>query len=169
MACNRVDYPTTPNPVSGDWAKIINLVAKAFLSLNDPLQVDGSNIPLGATFQVEGVVYHTDSDTAITGTPSDYVKLIPNSGDSGATADFAFVANLSGVTWNKIYNGYYDSSDNLYIFDETKAILVGDLSIANSRYSYITDNPTFNTIQLADLTSDPGSPVAGQIWFRSNA
>ena len=118
MSINRVDFGTVPNPVTGDWAKLSAVVEKAFQNINVPLQVDDSNIPEGATFQIGGVVYYTASVTAITGTPSAYVKLTPNVGDVGATCDAAFVANLTGVTWNGIRNGYYDASGNLYIFDE---------------------------------------------------
>ena len=35
MAINRVDFPTTPNPVSGDWEKLTNLVNKSFQNIND--------------------------------------------------------------------------------------------------------------------------------------
>ena len=52
MAINRVDFPTTPNPVSGDWEKIVNIVTKSFQNVASPLQVNGLNIPQGATFQV---------------------------------------------------------------------------------------------------------------------
>lgn len=125
MAINRVDFPTTPNPVSTDWAKLVNLTSKSFQNVNSPLQVDGSNIPQGATFQVGGVIYHADSDTAITGTSSDYVKLAPSGG--GATLTPSFVANLTGVSWNKVYNGYYDVSGNLYVFDEALAVNNGGI------------------------------------------
>lgn len=134
MAINRLDFGTVPNPVGGDWALNAAILAKAFQNDYSPLQVDSTNIPQGATFQVGGVIYYTASDTAITGTPSLYVKLTPNVGDSGATLDAAFVANLSGVTWNKIYNGYYDVSGNLYIFDETID------SLANTKIGQLANN-----------------------------
>jgi hypothetical protein len=123
MSINRVDFPTTPNPVGGDWTKINTLMSKAFQNVNVPLQVDSTNIPDGATFQIAGIIYYTNGDTAISGTPSVYVKIEPNVGDSGATADAVFVANLTGVTFNNIYNGYYDTSDNLHIFDEGHEVL----------------------------------------------
>jgi hypothetical protein len=164
MAIDRVDFPTTPNPVAGDWEKLVSIVSKSFQNLNDPLQIVGTNVPQGATFQAGGIVYYANADTAISGTESEYVLLTI----SGSTLVPSFVATLTGVTWNKIWNGYYDGSNNLYIFDETKAILVGDLALANSRYSKISDNPEFNSLVLASKTSDPSSPVAGQIWFRSD-
>ena len=165
MAINRVDYPTVPNPVSGDWAKAIELIEKAMQNINNPIQVDGSNIPEGATFQIGGVVYYTDSDTAITGTGSDYVKLTPNAGDSGATCDATYIANLTGITWNKIRNGYYDISGNLVIFDEVKAILASALVGGNSKFAELfntafnqslktTDSPTFANATIAEHNVD---------------
>ena len=161
MAINRVPFPTTPNPVAGDWGLINTLLGKAFQNINSPLQVDGSNIPQGATFNIGGIIYHAASDTAITGSTSDYVKLTPNSGDSGATCDAAFIANLTGVAWNKVYNGYY-SSGNLIIFDEIKAIIAGTLSGSNSKFSELwnnnfnqqlktTDDVEFNSIKTANV------------------
>jgi hypothetical protein len=133
MAIDRVDFPTTPNPVSGDWSLQTSLVSKAFQNINNPIQWSGTNILQGATFQIGGIVYYANADTAITGTLSDYVKLTPNVGDSGATCDAAFVPNLTGVTWNKLYNGYYDTGD-LVIFDEVKEKLLNTLlgQVANS-------------------------------------
>ena len=146
MAINRVSYPTTPNPVSGDWAKLVNIVTKSFQNINDPLQVDGSNIPQGATFQVGGVVYYADADTAITGTASDYVKLTPSS--DGSTLDAAFVSSLSGVTWNKVWNGYYDTGGNLYLFDEFLAYSSGEVSSLETKAGILA----LNNRGKADIT-----------------
>jgi len=124
MAINEVVFPTVPNPLAGDWSKIVSLVSKSFQNVNDPLQVVGTNIPQGATFQVGGIVFYADSDTAITGTESDYVKLTV----SGTTLVPSFVTTLTGVNWNKVWNGYYDTSDNLYLFSEIK------ISSVNTKY-----------------------------------
>jgi len=164
MAINEVIFPTVPNPVSGDWEKIVALVSKSFQNINDPLQVNGSNIPQGATFQVGGSIYYADSDTSISGTVSDYVKLTV----SGTTLVPSFVANLTGVTWNKVWNGYYDTSDNIYLFNETIAFTDGELTLTNSRYAGIELDHSFNSIVLTSRTSDPSSPVEGQIWYRSD-
>lgn len=149
MALNRLDFGTTPNPVTGDWALNAAILAKAFQNTYDPLQFVSTNIPQGATFQIGGVIYYGSSDTAITGTPSAYVKLTPNAGDSGATCDAAFVANLTGVTWSKIYNGYYDVSGNLHIFDEILAIADDVISSANTALGLI----------IADLELTPVFPI----------
>jgi hypothetical protein len=165
MAINRLDFGTTPNPAAGDWALNAAILAKAFQNNYSPLQFNDTDILQGSTFQIGGIIYYTNSDTTITGTPSNYVKLTPNVGDSGATCDAAFVANLSGVTWNKIYNGYYDGSGNLYIFDEVRAILDSAIVGANTKFGELwennagqslkpTDNVTFNNVILNDITAN---------------
>ena len=172
MALDRLDFGTVPNPVVGDWALLSAIVSKAFQNTYNPIQFVSTNVPQGATFQIGGVIYYGSTDTVITGTPSNYVKLTPNVGDSGATCDAAFVANLTGVTWSKIYNGYYDVSGNLHIFDEVTAILAGHLSGSNTKFSQLfnahlgqnlkpTDAVTFATVntgqganELYDMNQD---------------
>lgn len=159
MALDRLDFGTVPNPVAGDWALLSAIVSKAFQNTYSPIQFVSTNILQGATFQIGGVIYYGSSDTAITGTPSNYVKLTPNVGDSGATCDAAFVTNLTGVTWSKIYNGYYDVSGNLHIFDEITAILAGHLSGSNTKFSQLFNahlgqslKPT-DTVIFSNMTS----------------
>lgn len=160
MALDRIDFPTTPNPVSGDWDKIVSLVAKSFQNINSPLQVYGTNIPRGAVFQVGGIIYYGTSDTEISGTSSDYVKIEPNSGDSGATALASFIASLNGVAWNNVYNGYYDSSGNLYVFDEAKAVATGAITSGNSRLgafaedAHVKEMTVYNNLSVTnDITA----------------
>ena len=123
MALNRVAFPNV-NPVDlTDWAKMIDLIEALSLKINLPVDYDfsGDTIKKGTIIMIGGTIYLADSDTAITGSTSDFVKITP----SGATATAAYVANLSGVSWNDTYNFYEDVSNNAYIFDEAKAFLVG--------------------------------------------
>lgn len=83
-----------------------------------PFPIDGTDIKKGSLFNIGGDMFYTSSDTAITGSASDYVKLTPGASVAVPT----YVANLSGVTWNDAYNGYYDVGGNLYVFDTAKAI-----------------------------------------------
>lgn len=120
MALNRVDFPNA-NPVDlTDWAKMIDLIEALSLKINVPIDYDfsGDTIKKGTIIMIGGTIYLADSDTAITGTPSDFVKITP----AGAIAAGAYVANLTGVTWNDTYNFYEDVSNNAYIFDEAKAV-----------------------------------------------
>jgi len=168
MALDRIDFPTTPNPVTGDWALINALMTKAFQNIQSPLQWSGTTVPQGTNIQsplqwsgttvpqgtvvqIGGVIYYGTSDTTITGTPSNYVKFTPNVGDSGATCDVAFIANLSGVSWSKLYNGYY-SSGNLVVFDEVQAILDSDLGNGNTLFSRLfEDHLGQSLLPIADV------------------
>ena len=162
MAINEVLFPTVPNPVIGDWALAIELVEHAYKNIYNPVQFSGSNVVVGAVFQVGGHVYHTDGATAITGTSSDYVKLTV----TGTTLVPSFVADLTGVTWNSLWGGYYDGTGNLYIFDEVKAILAGDL-VGGSKFAELfndfanqgvktTDDVAFNKVSAGKVNTGNG-------------
>lgn len=119
MAIDKLTSPQAVASGTGDWVAAVNLIEKLYLGQEIPVRIDYDNdlVLKGSVFQIGGSVYIATADTSITGTPSDYVKITP--GASTATA--AYVANLTGVTWNDTYNGYYDGSGNIYIFDEDKA------------------------------------------------
>lgn len=102
------------------------------LNLEQPIRISGSNVLQGALFQIGETYYYAESATAITGTPSDYVKITPSVDTLTATA--SFVASLTGVTWNASFGGYYDSSGNLYVFDEAKALQATAISTIMTRY-----------------------------------
>jgi hypothetical protein len=131
MSIVRVAYPNPLPSAQSDFVKQDNLIETGFLMINKPIWISGGNILQGNVFQCGGTVYYTDADTAIVGAASDYVKLVPN-GD-GSELDPEYVANLGGVSWNKVYNGYYDVGGNLYIFDELLAIQAGEIASANTR------------------------------------
>jgi len=131
MAITRVSFPTVPNPIAGDWALAVELISKSFKNVNMPLQVINGVIPLGSTFQLGDVVYFADADEAIIGAESNYVKLIPS--NDGLTLSAEYTATLTGVAWNKLYNGYYDITGNMYIFDEALAISNAAISVAYTR------------------------------------
>ena len=162
MALDRVDFPTTPNPVSGDWAKLTELVEKSYQNVESKQMFLGIIIEQGTTIQVGGIIYYGTSDTIITGTSSNYVKLTPNVGDSGATCDAAFVFNLSGVTWNSIYGGYYDGSGNRHIFIEdlgkvsayTTVDIVGSLLCDGATISKTTNPEYANLVNLLKREAD---------------
>ena len=56
MAINRVQYPTTPTPLSGDWSKIVNLMQTAYQKIESALLIDydNDNVLEGAVFNVGG-------------------------------------------------------------------------------------------------------------------
>jgi len=137
MAIERVAIPTPTAPVAAtDYTAILaQLEAKnqAFTNAAIPDLAAGV-VRAGRVFDVGGVLYKAVSDTTITGTASIYVKITP----SGATAAASYVANLTGVSWNNAYGGYYDGSGNLYLFDEVRAVYDGVITAPKTMAGQIT-------------------------------
>lgn len=165
MAINRVDYPANLTAQS-DFSDHGDLIETRFIDQSyTPIRIDydNDNVLQGAVFQIGGVVYHADSDTAITGTASDYVRITP----SGATASAAYVASLTGVTWSSQYAGYYDGSSNLFIFDEVKAIISGAIASANTKLGQLYETLVNNAVTVGSLTTT-GSVTAGSFTTSGN-
>lgn len=136
MAIVRIPYPNALPTEQNDYVRQNNLIEIAFLKIiNNYTYADG-NVLQGSIFQVGGTVYYTNSDTAIAGAQSEYVKLTP-SGD-GSTLSPAYVANLAGVTWNDTYNGYYDVGGNIYTFNDQVYFRKGDMAIGLTHYNDTT-------------------------------
>jgi hypothetical protein len=135
MAIERIPYGEALAVSMQDYVRQNNLLETGFLRVNDPWPIVGGNIVKGAVFQIGGTVYLATSNTAIGGAASNYVKLTPSGDGSTCAADY--VANLAGVSWNDTYNGYYDVGGNLYIFDETLAIINAEIAIAYTKSGYL--------------------------------
>lgn len=131
MSINLIPDPSSLPGDDTDYQKQNNSQQADLLGSNLASLVDGSTIPQGAVFYIGGSLYVADSDTAITGTPSNYVALQVDVG--GLTVSPVFVADLTGVSWNKTYNGYYNTSDDLLVFDEAKAMLNEELALVKTR------------------------------------
>ncbi len=125
MAIDKVaePNPTAPLTLANAYqAQNLKMTAlsQAFTGRNP---VDGSTLHAGTVMMIGSVLYKVTTDTTITGTPSLYVKITPSV--DGLTATASFVDNLTGVSWNHAYGGYYDGSVNLYLFDEALAYATG--------------------------------------------
>lgn len=151
MALDRIDAPSSLPTAQSDYVAQNNQIETLILDTTKArAEISGNFIQQGAIFNIGGVLYIGTSDTSITGTPSNYIKITP----SGSTASAAYVANLTGVNWNQSYNGYYDVSGNLYIFDEllayiNSAISVGETQLWNAIISMLGyDLPFTGDFQL---------------------
>ncbi len=132
MPIVRIPDPNALPTIPNDYVRQNNLIAIGFLQVNKSIWEDAANnIVQGAVFQVGGTIYYANAATAIGGVASAYIKLTP-SGD-GSTVAPTYIADLTGVTWNSTYNGYYDVSGNLYVFDELVAIVATEIAGANTR------------------------------------
>ena len=128
MPITQVNGPSDAPEQLTDWQKITNIFQATWLRLTGALIVNGSTIMKGSAVNIGGAWYVAGADTAITGSASEYVKLTV----SGSSVTAAFVANLTGVNWNKEWNGWYDALGNYYIFDEVKAFGDGAISTMHS-------------------------------------
>ena len=121
MPITQVNGPGDAPGQLTDWQKITNIFQATWLRLTGALIVNGSTIMKGSAVNIGGAWYVAGADTAITGSASEYVKLTV----SGTAVSAAFVANITGVNWNKEWNGWYNASGEYYIFDEVKAYGAG--------------------------------------------
>jgi hypothetical protein len=111
-----------------DWQAITNIFQATWLRLTGALIVSGSYIQRGSAVNIGGKWYVASVDIAITGSASAYVKLSV----TGTTIAASFVANLTGVSWNKQWNGWYDVTGNYYVFDEVRALAFGQIATLHS-------------------------------------
>lgn len=107
-----------------DWQKISEIMQATWLRLNAPPVITGAYVKRGSAVCVGGQWYVATTDTAITGTASDYVRLTV----SGDTLTAAYASSLSSVSWNHEWSGWYDTTGRYYLFDEIKAFSVGAIT-----------------------------------------
>lgn len=121
MALVLVESPDNAPTTSADWDKINDVLQTIGLDINSPTRLASGYILRGSVIFFAGAWYVADSDTAITGSETDYVKLENDAG----TVTASYVSELVDVTFNRSWNGWYDPDGNLYIFNEMKAYAAG--------------------------------------------
>ena len=87
----------------------------------------------GAMFNIGGSLFVADSDTAISGTYSGFIKLTV----SGTTATASYVSGSPSVTWDDENNGYYDGSGNYYAFDDSGVTVIRNISTVDTSNNVI--------------------------------
>lgn len=135
------DSPTT----SEDWDKINNVLLGIGMGMLNSTRIIGSNVKRGSIVYFAGAWYVTDADTAISGTASDYVRLTNTAGVISA----AFVSSITTVSFNRTWNGWYDSSLRLHIFDEVKAFGSGAITELASMTSWRPNNELCKVLSTA--------------------
>jgi hypothetical protein len=134
-----------------DWTRTQNLITMLFLGNNGPiLRIVGGSIVKGSVFQIGGAIYHANTDTAISGSETNYVKITP----AGSTASAEYVADLSGVDWNDEYNGWLDDDGNLYLFDEIQALDDEEITQIHNRFVGVGDDGKTLKINVIDADID---------------
>lgn len=127
---------STPQDVADYQAQ--NNLTDSRLS-NEIFPIGSGVILKGSKFIIQGSTFIATSDTAITGAESLYVKFVV----VGNEATPEYIANLTGVTWSDVYNGYYNTLSEYVFFDEMKAYISGLITtprlLYNSIMSEVTD------------------------------
>lgn len=110
MAINKITAPLSTGP-SVFAAPVIKQLAALLTDCNRGLRVSGGYVKSGSLWNIGGSMFLADSDTAITGTRSASTTGVKFtvSGDSAAVS-----YGTGTLTWNGIYQGYYDTSGNYY-------------------------------------------------------
>ena len=164
MAITKLTDPSALPTTTADYQAQNNAINYHTLNMTPPYPVSSGSVLKGSVFNIGGDLYYTGADTAVTGTTSDYVQLDPGSaGSSVVTATYETATNMTAnVTWSDSYNGYYDSSGNLYLFDEQRAKGLAVISSTETalakvysntmEYQYVIDSSA-KLDALADMTS----------------
>lgn len=112
MAIYKVPAPgATPATF---WPETINQLAALVMDKEKFERISGGFVKAGSVFNIGGILYIANIDTAISGTRDTAIaiKITPN----GDTATAEYTASISGVAWNGTYKGNYDVNGNLYIY-----------------------------------------------------
>jgi hypothetical protein len=128
MALTVISAPEALPTSQQDYVDQNVLIATSFLDPEKIYKIDYTNseVKQGSIINLGGTILKAVAAESITGTASDFVKI----DHSAYTA--SYVSDLTGVSWNSTYNGYYDGSGDLYLFDEFKAYFsTGEISEVN--------------------------------------
>ena len=131
MAINKITAPLSTGP-SVFASPVIAQLASLLTDCNHGIRISGGYVKAGSLWNIGGTMFIADSDTAITGTRSASTTGVKFtvSGDS-ATVSYG----TGTLTWNGIYQGYYDTSGNYYYKGN---IISGTILLDNQNSEEIT-------------------------------
>ena len=106
MSIVLVTAPTssTTTPQADFASPVIELVSSLLNTCVTRSVVKSGYIVNGTVFCISGAFYKADSDTAISGTESNYIAITA----SGSTATASYVSTLPTVTYDAAYARYRD-------------------------------------------------------------
>lgn len=148
MAINKITAPLSTSP-SVFAAPVIAQLAALLTLASNVKRASGGYILKGALFNIGGTMYMADSDTAISGTPSDYVAITA----SGDIATAAYATDISDVRWDGAYQGCFDTDGVLYIAEDQYGI--------RPIYTKLIDSGTYvvppNCFEIHVILQGPGN------------
>ena len=113
MAINKIAAPLSTSP-SVFAAPVVNQLLALSMASEKHARIVNGYVRKGSMFCILGDLFVADSDTLISGTESGSVAVIFTVSGNAATAAYT---TSNDATWNGAYQGYYDSSNKLYIYD----------------------------------------------------
>ena len=152
MAIKKITAPLSTGP-SVFAAPVIAQLAALLTLASNVKRASGGYILKGALFNIGGTMYMADSDTAINGTPSDYVAITA----SGDIATATYATDVSNVSWNGSNQGCFNTSGVLYIAEDQYGI--------RPIYTKLTDSGTYvvppNCFEIHVILQGPGDDGGG--------
>lgn len=142
MSINKKTFPTGTAP-TGFVQPVINFLQALAIDTNHKERKVGSYIKQGAAFCINGELFIADSDTEITGTKpttTDAVKFTI----SGDIATPIWATDLSDISWDGEYQGYYDTARNYYFVQDE-----GWIGVTLPLFTY--DNTTYEKIRTGTI------------------
>ena len=118
MAIIKITSPlaTAPNVFA---SPVINQLLALAVDCNHGYRIGGGVVKKGSLWNIGGVMFIADADTTILGSKNQGLSTCAMAIKftvSGDTATASYVNDLTGVTWNGEYQGYYDASGNMYYY-----------------------------------------------------
>jgi len=160
MAIVRATSPLATPAALADWQRAVAQLELAHKNGNNlyPAKESGGSwyVPKGYCFYFSGTIYYADADTLISGTRSNYIQMTASV--DGATCTAAFLASLTGVTWDDSWNAYFDASANLVIVDEYLAIGESTLTVGKTLLGAVAEKAMTSGIYFKKMFSNNRLP-----------
>ena len=128
MAIVKITSPlaTAPNVFA---SPVINQLLALAVDCNHGYRIGGGVVKKGSLWNIGGVMFIADADTAILGSKNQGLSncaMAIKFSVSGNKATATYVSNLTGVSWNGEYQGYYDASGNMYYYKCKKEVYTAE-------------------------------------------
>ena len=144
MAIIKITSPlaTAPNVFA---SPVINQLLALAVDCNHGYRIGGGVVKKGSLWNIGGVMFIADADTTINGSKNQGLSncaMAIKFTVSGDTATASYVNDLTGVTWNGEYQGYYDASGNMYYYKCKRDVF----SATGTGGMYLNKDPTWRAI-----------------------
>lgn len=144
MAIIKISSPLSTSP-SVFAEPVLNQLLALAIDCNHGNRIGNGYVKKGSLWNIGGVMFIADADTAINGSKNQGLSTCAMAirfSVSGSTATATYINDLTGVTWNGEYQGYYDASGNMYYYKCKKDVF----SATGTGGLYLNKDPTWRAI-----------------------